>query len=218
MFGHAAAQELPPGVPNPLNPDGTLSDSFTFTTKASFIAPFGYAYVTKNLGNITSSNYSYGAVRSNRFSELCITRLDERCMEYQERHQLPVAQVDRNAAYRLATQWLAALRVDVKALETDCEPRVQPNEFWNRIKPGGRLEGKTFVPIYDVQWRSAKNKAENFGSVASVQLFTPPETILQISIYDAKYILREPLVVTNLGALLQTNRSAIGTPPTSLRR
>src|SRR5882724_11279343 len=104
MFGHAAAQELPPGVPNPLNPDGTLSDSFTFTTKAYqqaafelilreanrvardlklpedlpisesnlvrvFIAPFGYAYVTKNLGNITSSNYSYGAVRSNRFSE-----------------------------------------------------------------------------------------------------------------------------------------------------
>lgn len=237
---HTAARELPPGVPNPLNSNGTESDGIRFTTRAyeqeafkrllqeankaaielglreqlpvtltnvvrAFICPFGYAYVNKSLGNITTRNYTYYVKAGNKFSSLSIANYDEHCFEYQDKkHQRPIRQVDTNGAYRLAAQWLTALQVDVKALERDCVIRVKPSEFWNRIRPGAKLEGKTFVPIYELGWTSPK--AKSFGVVASMQIFTPTKTILQLDVYEPEYILRQPLIVTNLAFLLsQTN-------------
>jgi hypothetical protein len=235
----AAARELPAGVPNPLDPDGTYGNGMQFTTKAyeraafrlvldeanrvartlslaetlpisesdvvrAFISPFGDAYVNKRLGNITTRNYTYGVTEGNKFSDLCIARYDDHCLEYQKRYQLPIEQVDTNGAYRLAAQWLVQLQVDVKALERDCAIRVEPSEFWNRTKPGAMLEGKTFVPIYYVYWTS--RKVRRMGSVASVELLAPTRAILQLTVDEPEYILRQPLVVTNLAFLLaQTN-------------
>ena len=236
----AAAQELPPGVPNPIGPDGKYTSAVFFTTRAyqaeafrlvlqeanqvakelelpeklpitvsntvyAFITPFGDAYANKRLGNITTRHYSYGVEQGYKFSELCIMDLDKLCFGYRESYQLPREEFDTNSAYCLATQWLAAVHVDVEALNRECQVEVEVNPFWNRIKRGGKLR-ETFVPIYDVHWLSPKNIAEKVGDIVMVEMFTPTKTLLQLSVQDPKYVLRPSLVVTNLAYLLsQTN-------------
>ena len=133
--------------------------------------------------------------------------MDERCQEYRDKHQLPISQMNTNAAYRMAAEWLAAAHMDIDALNRDCKVRVQVNSFWNGLKPGEKRR-KTFVPIYDVFWLSPKNLAENYGDTAYVCLFAPTKTLLDLNVRDSKYILRSPLVFTNLPALLQTNSPA----------
>ncbi len=67
--------------------------------------------------------------------------------------------------------------------------------------------GEMFVPVYWVDWTLPEQ--EGHGSTASVELFLPDKTIRQLRVEDAKYILRPPIVFTNLAELLsQTN-----TPP-----
>src|SRR5882724_13081411 len=114
---NSAADELPKGVPPPLDAEGRYTDAIMFTTKeyqreafrliiqeansvamdlalleklpitesnvtAAFITPFGDAYVNHRLGNIRTTNYTYGVELSNKFSFLCINNLDERCISY----------------------------------------------------------------------------------------------------------------------------------------
>ena len=119
---------------------------------------------------------------------------------------MPTNQIDTNAAYQLATQFLVAARVDVKRLDRDCKITIKPSDFWNGLEPGGQLRQRTFVPIYDVFWKSP-TRVENSDVAASVEVFTPTRTLLQLSVYQPGYILRDPIVFTNLAALLQTNRA-----------
>jgi hypothetical protein len=247
LLWHVRADELPPGVPSPLAPDGKQTAAMTFTTKAyhdeafrlllreanlvakelalpeklpitetdvvrAFIAPFGYAYAKKAIGNITTGKYFYGVGADNKFSDFAKAQLDEACFDYRDRYQLPIREIDTNGAHLLATQFLAAMRVDVRALEKDCQTRIKVNDFWNGVEPGKQIKSKTFVPLYDISW-AAPNKARNFGVAASVELFTPTKTLLQLQVYYPEYILRKPIVFTNLAELL-TSTSA---PPTGVK-
>jgi hypothetical protein len=239
----AAAWDLPPGVPNPIAPDGTHTDAIRFTTDAyrkeafrllleeanavakdlelaeglpiteseivsRFISPFGDAYANRRIGNITTSKYSYGVEADYKFNDLARTHMDALCFEYQQKYRISIKQIDTNAAYQLTTQFLARLQVDVQALDRECQVAVKPSDFWNGVAPGAKLTAKTFVPIYNVSWISP-NKAKNFGVAASVQVFAPTKTLLQLSIDEPKYLCRKPLVFTNLAELLSTtNRPA----------
>jgi len=78
--------------------------------------------------------------------------------------------------------------MDVTALNRDCSVNVLA------FTPQGD-KGRSFVPVYWVYW--TKGPAER-GSVASVELFAPTKTLLQLRVEDPKYILRAPLVLTNL--------------------
>ncbi len=177
----------------------------------TFISAFGFAYTYKAIGNVTTSNYWYGVEHGNKFSGLTIVDLDRHCFKYQEQYQWPVSRIDTNGAYQLATQWLAAMRMDVKALNRDCKVKITIDAFWNGLKPGEELQKNTFVPIYNISWLSSNNQAENYGDVAYVQLFAPTKTLLQFAINNPKYILRKPVVFRNLAtlfpgrALIKTN-------------
>jgi len=146
----------------------------------AYIAPWGFSYQTKTIGNIDTKNYFYCVGIGNKFSHLAIANYDQICLKYERENAVPIAQLNTNAAYQLATQWLAAASMDVNALEKDCQIRVAPTSFWNRVKPGTTLNKPMFVPIYDLHWLSAKNVAENYGDVAHVELFLPTKTILQL--------------------------------------
>lgn len=220
----ALGDDLPPGVPNPIGPDGKYTPGLMFTTKAyhaeafrlvvqeanrvatelrlpeklpiteadlveRFINAFGYAHVRKAIGNVKTSNYTYYVSQGNKFSYLEGTHQAEDCRRYQQSYTWPLSRMDTNEAYQLASQWLAALSMDVESLNRHCQVHVQPCIADNDGQSGH------FIPLYWVYW--TKRPAEG-GSVASVQLFAPTKTLLQLRVEDPVYILRDPLRVPAL--------------------
>jgi hypothetical protein len=174
---------------------------------ARFIVPFGYGRETKSIGNITTRSYWYNVKEDYKFSDMGIADYDETCLGYRKRYQCPLSQVDTNAAFQLATKWLMAVSMDVQGLNHDCEAHVAPTSYWNDVSKLGEMpKGPTFVPIYYVWWTSSQNQTNGFGCTASVELLLPEKRVLQLCVYDSRYILRKPLVFTNLALLFpQTN-------------
>lgn len=172
----------------------------------AYVSPFGLAYADKKIGNITTKNYSYGVAQGNKLSHVTIADYDRKCFEFRDKYQWHISRIDTNAAYQLATQWLAAISVDVNGLNRDCTPHVALSSFWNNVSRLGDMpKGTNFVPIYYVWWTPKVDKAGGFGG-ASVELLLPTKTLIALSVDDPKYILRKPLVFTNLASLLpQTN-------------
>jgi hypothetical protein len=119
-----------------------------------------------------------------------------------QKYHKPMWQVNTNAAYQLATQFLASISMDVEGLNRDCQRTVyicQPDE-----------QNKYFVPNYYVVW----SKKEIVGCVAKVEIFMPTKTLRDLTVNQGKYILRPPLEITNLDFLLsQTNAPATTNAP-----
>ncbi len=108
--------------------------------------------------------------------------------------------MDTNTAYQMATQWLAAIHMDVKALSRDCKARIAVSPMWSGLTELGDVPQKDFVPIYYVWWVPLENDAPG-NSPASVELYLPDKGLIQLRVDDPKYILRPPLVFTNLATL-----------------
>jgi hypothetical protein len=220
---------LPPGVPRTVDTNGkTLNIKPQFTTPAFqkealrlvvqeanvvakelklhdqlpitqsniveyFVGPFQYSYAYRRIGNITTKNYMYGAEAGDKFSIIVDTHEQEKCWKYFDKGYVwPISKINTNAAYQLATQWLAAVRMDVAGLNRDCRVSVTVDNAYVQA-PAGK-----FVPIYWVSW--VPTNCEGL-SAASVRLFTPTKTLLDLKVDDQKYILRKPLVFTNLSEL-----------------
>ena len=182
---------------------------------SAFISPYGYAYRRKKIGNITTSNYWYGVEQGNKFSDLCITDIEQRCRNYRQNYQLPLDQIDINRAVSLASNYLGALQIDVGMLGRDCDIRGEISRHRNGLGKGERPTGKTFVPIYDVFWRG-KGSATPFRDVAWVELFLPTKTILQLTVYDQKYILRRPLPFADLSSLFPGKAKIVTNQPVKM--
>lgn len=162
-----------------------------------FISPFGYDYSHKRLGNITTSKYVYGAEQANKFSELIIAHYDNTCLALSKRRK-PLRQFDSKTPYELATQWLAAVSMDVAALNRTCTAHVDVSPFWNDLANlGDKPKGSSFVPMYVVWWEPH----DGSHCPASVELYLPKKLLIQLIIEDPVFIQRPPLVVTNLAAV-----------------
>ena len=90
-----------------------------------------------------------------------------------------------------STQWLATVHMDVAGLNHDCRVSVTVDNVYVQA-PAGK-----FTPIYFVAWIPS----DGIGDVAAVRLFTPTKTLLDLTVRDPKYILRPPIVFTNMAAL-----------------
>lgn len=230
----AICQQLPTNVPSPIGPDGRYTQAIRFTTMAyqeealnrvlqeanlvanelnlpeelpitksnmvkAFISPFGFAYAKKAIGNVTTRNYAYYVSMDNKFSYLESPYQFELCQKFQTDYTLPSSMFETNQAVMLATQWLAAVSMDVAAISRDCVLDVKIADAYVHA-PAGK-----FVPVYNVVW---VKKTDAKSAAASVRVFTPTRTLLQLRVEDSKYILRPPIVFTNLAELLsQTNVS-----------
>jgi hypothetical protein len=166
----------------------------------AIITPFGYNYINKKIGSISTTNYVYYVSQGDKFNGLDVADYDQTCSSLEEQ-LLPIKQMDTDGAYQLATQWLAAVSMDVKGLNRDCKTHVALSPYWNGLDRLGQKPRKNFVPIYFVWWTSPKNDTEGYGDVACVEFFSPTKKILQLTVRDSKYILRKPLVFTNLDSL-----------------
>jgi hypothetical protein len=170
------------------------------------ISPPGISRLTKSVGNVTTSNYIYYVSVDGKFSYLEGKHQDADRQRWFKEYSWPISRLDTNAAYQLATQWLATASMDVDALNRECSLHVYPTAL--------RRQGTNahFLPVYWVFWTKG---VEGHGSAASVELFAPAKTLMQLRVEDSKYILRKPLQVTNLDYLLsQTNAPAETNVPT----
>jgi len=189
------------GEANKVAVDLSLPESLPITTSNlthAFIGSFGFNYQFGGVGNITTTNYWYFVKGNNKLSDVTIANIDGHCREYSEKYQWSVRRLDTNAAFQLATQWLAATKMDVETLCRDCVIHIDVDPFWNNVRLG-QLPKKKFVPIYYIWWNPMGGESDLGG--ASVELFLPTKTLLSLSVDDPKYILRAPVVFTNLAAL-----------------
>ena len=158
----------------------------------SYISPPHMAKGLKTIGNITTSNYVYAPYAGHGFS-VVRTHLEAEYSQLQKQYLWPMSRMDTNGAYQLATQFLTAASMDVKALNRDCNLTIRA------FTPEGE-HGSHFVPVYWVSW------GKDGKPIASVELFEPTKTIRQMHVNKSEYIFRKPLVITNLDSLLsQTN-------------
>lgn len=179
----------------------------------AIITPFGFNYIHHTFGTMSTKSYVYYVSCGNKFNELGVANYDHKCFELRDHGTLPIKQMNTNAAYQLATHWLAAASMDVKGLNRDCKAHVALSPFWNGLSRLGEKPQRQFVPIYFVWWTSRTNDLEGHGNVAYVEFFTPTKTLLQLSVSDSKYILRRPLAFTNLDSLLPGTAPVIKLPP-----
>jgi hypothetical protein len=217
MFTTAAFQEeglrLVMAEANAVAKDLQLREQLPITRSNlthAFIAPFGYTYVRKRLGNITTTNYSYNVGTAFKFSDIGVARYDERCLDYRKEYQWPITRLETNAPYQLATQWLAALHIDLAGLDRDCHVHVDVSPYWNDVELG-EVPKNTFTPMYCVWWAPKGSSTKSGGAL--VELFLPTKTLLQLNVDDPKYILRPPLVFTNLAALFPGKAEIITNRP-----
>ena len=178
-------------IANVLNLDEQLPITESNVVR-SFILPLVGARSWKAIGTISTRSYTYCVSKSNQFCYLMGRHQEEDLHRWKTEYVWPVSRMDNNAAYQLATQWLSAISIDVKRLERECRLHV------NAAVPQERA--KRFVPLYSVYWTSKER--ERRGSVASVQLFLPTKTLVQLHVEDPRYNLRVPIDVMSL---VQTN-------------
>ena len=163
----------------------------------AFISPFTDAYTDGAIGTVTTRNYWYFISQGNKFSGLTTLNQGADCRRFQELYTWPLSRLDTNQACALALDFLSAASMDVQAIKRDCKMVVGLDTGYVHPPAG------TFVPVYYIYWKPLDN---HDTSVASVRLCTPTKTILQLKVRDPKYILRPPLVFTNLDVLLsETN-------------
>ena len=158
-----------------------------------YMSPPAMAKITTAVGNVATSNYAYYVSIDRKFCFLEGMHQDADRRHWHSQYAWPVSLIDTNAAYQLATQWLSAASMDVEGLNRDCILHIHTYTEDNRQEHAER-----FLPVYWVYWTKG---SEGHGSVASVELFTPTKTLMQLRVEDPKYILRKPLQSTNLDLL-----------------
>lgn len=160
------------------------------------VSPFGFSYKFNVLGGVVyTSNYIYKIGRANKFSGLVVANYDQTCLKL-NKALVPLEQMDTNAAFQLATQWLTVAGVDVPRLNRECKAQVAVSPHWSGLGKLGNAPTRDFAPIYFVWWTPYDDRVK-FGG-ASVELFLPTKKLLQLDVRESKYVLRNPVVFTNL--------------------
>jgi len=170
-----------------------------------FLSPLPYARDEGAIGNVMTRNYVYSLARANKLCYVIGTHQLDDCVQWEKNYLWPLSRVDTNAAYQMATQWLSAASMDVAALNRDFHLSIKTDTVYTRPPPG------KFVPVYSVAWCKPyepipgvifSGPNPKWESVASVSLFLPTKTLIQLRVEDPKYILRPTVTSTNLDAFL----------------
>lgn len=230
--------DLPPGVPNPIGPDGKYTPALMFTTKAYHDEAFRLVLQEANrvatqlrlpeklpiteadLAGRYINAFGYAHVRK------AIGNVTTRSYTYYVSQGNKFSylegthQAEDCRRYQQAYTWPLS--------RMDANEAYQLASQWmaaagmdvvalNRdcvavARPDTDYvhppQGK-FVPVYYVFWRKRSSGAGRVADVpANVRVFTPTKTLLQLRVEDSKYILRPPLVVANLGYLLTQTNSS----------
>ncbi len=182
-----------------------LAEKLPITTSdltGVFVYPSHLRNPRKAIGRVDTVKYDYCFSYDSKFCFLLGKHQEDNMRQL--RQQFTLWPIDRlresnQGAYLVATQLLDAISMDVKGLNRDCKLHIRPME----TEGAGR--SARFLPLYDIYW----TRKSQVGSVASVRLFYPTKTLLQLCVDDPKYNHWQPLRFTNTNSVaLQTNVSA----------
>lgn len=153
---------------------------------ALYITPQKIAAGLGMIGNITTSNYLYGAACDRKLSLIIRSfggvrdGLNKYYATLKANYSVPREQADTNAAISLARQWLGGFGVNLKRLETETKVEAR---VWT---PPDEI-----VPLYWVTWRNAGT------SCVSVELFLPDKSLRQLVVNNSSLIERAQFSITN---------------------
>jgi hypothetical protein len=152
----------------------------------------GQPRLLKCLGCIDTETYSFGFSEAGRLRY--ITRLDpfgsDPLPQIQQRLSKIDAGMTTNAAYALATNWLAAVFIDVDALESKFPPVIRQHTFRSGEK------GRVLLPIFDVLWGKPERPA------VIVSIYAPRRELLQLRQQNEAFSRRPPGLVRSPEKLL----------------
>jgi hypothetical protein len=120
--------------------------------------------------------------------------------------------LDTNTAYQLATQWLAAVSVDVGELEKKYRPlsvQVTINEkpdSWEARPANSNQPHLKKLPIFDVTWGGAEDQD---SPPIGVKIFGPTKELISLRMEDTRFSKRPPVTIPNAEKL---NASMANTP------
>ena len=132
---------------------------------------------------------------------------------FEERYEvLPklTSLIDTNGAYNLATQWLAAISVNISSLEKKHKPQVSQEYFldspisvedlYQSIRTNGpgsisslSESNRVYLPIYNVTWGGGVDDTPPIW----VQIFGVTKEMIHIRMEDTTFLMRQPIVITN---------------------
>ncbi len=154
-------------------------------------------------GQITTTNFKF-AFAQGRLRQ--VVRLSEPDVEYYSRNldklvgQLSL--IDTNGAYKLATQWLATVGVDVPALERQFGHSVNQLLY----SPRGATNA-VLLPLYYVGFgtnNSPKWKPASYDPAVEVEILGTTKELQDLEINDTSFSRRPLLLITNALELTQT--------------
>ena len=110
------------------------------------------------------------------------------------------SQIDTNGAYQLATNWLAALGVNVPALEK----KYRLNFIQWKYYPKGKEGPVIMLPVYHVEWLGfiLKSQPNRERAVVSVTISGATKELVEYHVYDDSLFLRPRIQIKDAEKLL----------------
>ena len=229
------ANDLPPGVPPPIGPNGKYNRALMFTTKsyqhealrsvlkeANMVAaqlklPEQLPITESNIVKAFISPFGYAHAKK------AIGNITTKHYAYYVSQGNKLSYVESPHQEELCNRFQASHTWPISRMETNHAYELATQwltaasmdvEALNRDcsvtveldKAYVHPPTGKFVPVYNVCWLKWGDQA---AGVASVRLFTPSKILLQLRVEDPKYILRPAIMFTNLAELLSTNSAAL---------
>lgn len=156
------------------------------------------------LGNISTSNYTYYIHPGQKFALLTKAHLIA-TYESLEANR-PVGRIPTNV-FQIATQMLAAVEMDVSALNRDCD--VNTEAYVSKLGPG--INRTRCL----VTWQRRGpvpngNPAPFLKNAARIEFLLETRELLLLRVFDRRYNLRRPVEIKNLQLLLERTNDPSG--------
>lgn len=111
--------------------------------------------------------------------------------------------IDSKTAYMTATQWLAAISVDVEVLETRHKPAISQLEVETRLLPKGSLAKRasrqtSLLPLFTIRWGDETIAADGRRlpkPPVVVRVLGTTKELVELSVFEGSVSLRPPLAV-----------------------
>lgn len=147
-------------------------------------------------GSIYTTNFSFGVGHDN--AKLWrITRMENGMdafsteMVHELKELRPKSLIDETGAYKLSTQWLSAISVNIPALEKKRALSIRHVHVQSTTDASGYV----FLPIYVVAWGNTNDPD------VQVTILGSTKELLELVINNTSFSSRPPLVVTNADEL-----------------
>ncbi|MEJ0088361.1 MAG: hypothetical protein WDM80_01175 [Limisphaerales bacterium] len=149
-------------------------------------------------GRLDTSEYSFSFARSGRLrfiTKLDNGRGDKTLREYLEGLAKIKSTINTTDAYRIATNWCAAMEIDLPRLEREHPPIVRQQAFvpW---EGSGNTNAEVPLPIFDVKW------GDWAGPVIDIQISGATGELLILRQEDVSYSKRPASLINDMDKLL----------------